>query len=551
MATSASSQRISPNPPSSTPGQAVPSRWGKLNTESGSALSNMSKGGRGRPPRGRGGRGGRMNNTTRDGRVGGAGLDKPDVEKPAPISNTPSTQAIPPSDKIVASSPSTTTKPKPSSRRPSRAVPPVVVAPTSPIVDVPPTPIGSSRPQHRRRRSHTAKSLVGAVPKGASVKDTPPHLSNSLDMRNNIDALVERVRAVAMADNRPSTPGSHIDWAGDDDDSLPDLDDWGITTSVSNGIQATDPSLIEKRNNITPGRENAVNPLAPPIGTKTPQTTNKPRAADPPVALVIQPADDSSHISPSISNQPTPHNASTDPGPNKPLHHSLPPKPVIGGLPSKPKTERGAHLQRRAHQPQTPTPLQSEGQNSQEEQTIPEVAEPVLEHSTPEQGLTESIHAPDPSDSSPKADLATEPKPREGLAASIHAPISGSLSQSSSAPSHLSSYTPTHNSPRNPALTHTRAHTVGRPPSFPRSAHGDANLRPSRSGYATPRGGPPSGGYHSRTHSSPPAGVVNRTPNTSRPILTGAGISKIVKVLNNRADSVSPARSGTAVTSND
>lgn len=48
-------------------------------------------------------------------------------------------------------------------------------------------------------------------------------------MRNNIDALVERVRAVAMADNRPSTPGSHIDWAGEDDDSLPDLDDWGVT----------------------------------------------------------------------------------------------------------------------------------------------------------------------------------------------------------------------------------------------------------------------------------------------------------------------------------
>jgi hypothetical protein len=32
-------------------------------------------------------------------------------------------------------------------------------------------------------------------------------------------------------DHRPSTPGSHIDWAGDEDDSLPDLDDWGVPSS--------------------------------------------------------------------------------------------------------------------------------------------------------------------------------------------------------------------------------------------------------------------------------------------------------------------------------
>jgi hypothetical protein len=119
------------------------------------------------------------------------------------------------------------------------------------------TPSQTLRPPSRRRRSHQnnkisnsasnpainrnltvepgdRKALTGPSTPSVPAKDLPPHLASSpdtpsFDIRNNIDALVERVRAVAM--DRPHTPGSHIDWARDDDDSLPDLDDWGVISS--------------------------------------------------------------------------------------------------------------------------------------------------------------------------------------------------------------------------------------------------------------------------------------------------------------------------------
>ena len=76
------------------------------------------------------------------------------------------------------------------------------------------------------------------------TKDLPPHLAtanstaNTTELKTDIDALVERVRAVAM--DRPHTPGSHIDWA-DDDDSLPDLNDWGYTEGATAPAQPEEP----------------------------------------------------------------------------------------------------------------------------------------------------------------------------------------------------------------------------------------------------------------------------------------------------------------------
>jgi hypothetical protein len=48
-------------------------------------------------------------------------------------------------------------------------------------------------------------------------------------------------------DNRPATPGSHIDWAGDDDDTLPDLNDWGVNTSkfASGESETISPIILE------------------------------------------------------------------------------------------------------------------------------------------------------------------------------------------------------------------------------------------------------------------------------------------------------------------
>lgn len=51
------------------------------------------------------------------------------------------------------------------------------------------------------------------------------------DIRHDVDSLVDHVRTMAMEGNRSSSPATHIDWAGDDDDSLPDLEDWGISSN--------------------------------------------------------------------------------------------------------------------------------------------------------------------------------------------------------------------------------------------------------------------------------------------------------------------------------
>lgn len=110
----------------------------------------------------------------------------------------------------------------------------------------------SSKSAGRRRRSQTGKTAptstkinvsshddnhprpqrrsTGTVPYVAPIKDAPPHLtSNPINKDIDVDPALGHV-GVVHVDDRAHTPGSHIDWAGDDDDSLPDLDDWGITS---------------------------------------------------------------------------------------------------------------------------------------------------------------------------------------------------------------------------------------------------------------------------------------------------------------------------------
>ena len=115
---------------------------------------------------------------------------------------------------------------------------------------------------------------------GSIHKDTPLHLGPK-SLSKDIDALVERVRAVAMAENRPSTPGNHIDWAGEDDDSLPDLNDWGITS-----LSTTDSKT----------------PVISPIIMSDPHQPI-PSAAD--AAANSQDGTPSIHVAPSPSPQPT------------------------------------------------------------------------------------------------------------------------------------------------------------------------------------------------------------------------------------------------------
>src|SRR5882762_359398 len=276
------SAKPSPNGANSA-GGPTPSRtrdWGVLRSgEPGSAFRGLTKGrgdrGRGGGRSGRGGRAG--SGSSRGGRGGGDQANGTKSENistkadaPVSVKSTPAAEPSTPSvEKAPMPAASNPPKTKANSRRGSRNVPTLILPPSSPSVETSPAS-ASARPPNRRRRSqqHGKSPVTATSPKpglshGLSVepirspnlllpqrartgpsspkaphKDVPPHLSagpdvTTFDMKHNIDALVERVRAVAMDNNRPTTPGSHIDWAGDDDDSLPDLDDWGVTTSTS------------------------------------------------------------------------------------------------------------------------------------------------------------------------------------------------------------------------------------------------------------------------------------------------------------------------------
>ncbi|KAF7331919.1 hypothetical protein MKEN_00072200 [Mycena kentingensis (nom. inval.)] len=313
--------------------------------------SSFATSGRGRG----GGGGGRGRNRSGRGRNGGSsnpgGAPRADKDKgpeapksaqpPAPTTG-PAVSAPTPKPTVNASSvPVSSTsaselkeKPTPRSkgRKASRAPPALVVSELAGPATEPGAATASSpaRSPNRRRRSQQApkgnSNSAGlkvnvpaslddnllrphsnhlAVPHSAppQSKDMPPHLTGSFDIRNNINALVERVRAVAM-ENRPSTPGSasHIDWAGDEDDEgLPDLDDWGVKTTPNKQDDMISPIIVD---GLRPLPEPVVNAPTPPqakAGTLSP------------FALKEE------------EQQPTAAQA-------QPLHPSLPPKPVSSTL---------------------------------------------------------------------------------------------------------------------------------------------------------------------------------------------------------------------------
>lgn len=431
------------------------------------------------------------------------------AQKPAATSGSgpattqkPSVPAATPQKPSVAAA--TPARPKTHGRKSSRSVvPTVVVGPSTPSAEA---PASTSRPSNRRRRSQQLNSKGNGNAAGLKVnvpalddnllrpqnrlvvphsaplpsKDTPPHLAgSSFDMRNNIDALVERVRAVAM-DNRPSTPGSHIDWAGDDDEGLPDLDDWGVTTSVGDA-----GSVGDKDEMISPIIVDGLKPLPEPVAKPpTPSGGSKEEIVAPFVMeepqKVVQPSQTS-------------------------LHPSLPPKPVGGPINTAPTSGRGNN-NRKA--PVNPVSVE-QGSTIHK----PEAVKAFVDGTEPDRHLQG------------KQDDGSSDSGREGLAASIHAPSHSD----SFAPSNSS--TPPPQPPRHFNPTHNRAQTVGR--AFPQSAPVNFNSRFSRSGSSTPRGGHMGGGQHARTHSSPPAGSVlsNHRPSHSRPVITGDAISRLARTI--------------------
>lgn len=362
----------------------------------------------------------------------------------------------------------------------------------------------------------SSKLLLGSIPKTAPIKDAPPHLNNRFDMRHDIDALVERVRAVAMDNNRPSTPGSHIDWAGDDDDSLPDLDDWVVkptTTLPNTQLDVISPIIVDGlkplpdvahsmtssplRQFVSLEEHHRVDEGSATNGVPSPAVIGVSMIPDvglnesrPPVLDVNGPLG-SPNAAPKTSTATLKH-----------LHPSLPNKPMVAkvALVATPT---------RSHPGDKPDGGKNVSSSGTSLHNIPTLE--VL--STPEN--EKPLHTGEDSDT-------------DGLAASMHAP------KSRTAPANMPSFAHLPTGPRDHQLTHTRAHTAGRPPSFPHSAHAGNSRFPRHVGG---RGGLQPG-YHSRTHSSPPVGSPQHRAPASRPVITGDAMSRLVRTIGK--SSVSP-----------
>ncbi|KAG1753835.1 uncharacterized protein EDB91DRAFT_1043734, partial [Suillus paluster] len=329
--------------------------------------------------------------------------------------------------------------------------------------------------------------------------------------RHDIDALVERVRAVAMAENRPSTPGSHIDWAGEEDDSLPDLDDWGVTTIRT--------SAGDRGDEISPILADALKPLP------EPQTEED---AEDEEEHHVEPLDndgdgeitkDLSDSSP-LSNAPTVQDtivATTTDAHDTPavivapetvahvdklsLNPSLHPKPIAA-------TEGPRASSTRSKVPSKPAPIAG-GE------------EPIAAKKG--EDLSQSIHAPSLTEVAERT--LSSSSSDYSLATSIHAPKG--LPESRSAPSLMSPTAPT--PARGFSPSHGRSKTEGRPPfPHPRAAPATAaSQRAARSGTTSPLG---PGNTHARNHSTPPGGAGQRVPH-ARPVITGDALSRLARTI--------------------
>ncbi|RPD67072.1 hypothetical protein L226DRAFT_556807 [Lentinus tigrinus ALCF2SS1-7] len=561
------------------------SGWGR-GGESGSGFRGMNRGGR--PGRGGGGRGGRAgrggarpnnSNTSRMDDKGSKpnGTELKEIPKaaapaepniPAPTNDTSSSAAS-----KSAHSQTKDTKGrsrKVSEAKPPRKVPPIIIEP--PTVAVSNSPVSATTPNRSRRKRSTNRSTPSVTSKKSPstesstshlrpdkspviIKDLPPHLAPpppetpSFDIKHDIDALVERVRAVAM--DRPNTPGSHIDWAGEEDDSLPDLDDWGVK-SVTN---STSNTSVDQPDLISPILADALKPL-PSIELGSPLTV--PSVAPPPEAVPQKTASSVAvHARP--DGDDTPRVAAPDPErkekPSVEKPHSAAPKnrkksdasakatvpsgPSVGSVATATPTataEKDTAAKKsplkQSNLPLHPSlPAKPVGAMDALSKRLPKKPDPPPVHApdqtadiepTQKSALSESLHAPKPNGVIPQeqpSEGSPSPEP-QGTAASMHAFIH-------SAPSYIT----THSTPSSSSFhpTHGRAHTLGRPggirvPPFSPTNGSFPDERASRRDRVN----------HARNHSSPPTGpgtAHGHSRSGSRPVITVDALSRLARTL--------------------
>ena len=520
-----------------------------------------------RSDRGRGGRGGRRGGaSTRGGRGHGSSPTERSI-------NTPTANPDPKSAPSIVSAPLQSNASKKSSssspaqplfgadsseskdgpqRAPRHAadnLPSLTIEPASPTAASGPHSASttSSKMSTRRRRSNNKPSATkpsevsqastvngrksrsgpsSPHPKNTPPKNTPPHLSaspavaSSSAAKTNIDSLVEHVRAFAM-DHRPSTPGSHIDWAGDEDDSLPDLDDWGVPSS---SVAPTNPDPGKTANTekaqlqlMSPILDDSLKQLPHSFDKTSPSPSVGSGSLSPnianvvPVLLVNGSADPGGAGVAKASSfvgvdsleerslrlpEPSSRMGPASPASNsQPLDSSHPPEQA-GALPSK---DTPPHVP--VPTPELPPPTSS-------------ITPPIQ----PGRSLADSIHAPH-RDAHAPAPTPPEAPATESAADTSTKRFTALAPKSSEAEADPSEGVQRTAPPsRNP--THGRSHTVGRPSQF------SAGAKRGFFGSSTPSGKGPHQG-HGRTQSSP---VAHRRQH-SRPVITMDAMTRLARTL--------------------
>ena len=236
------------NETSSVPEWRRPTDQGSNSRQRKASTREGNRGGRGARGRGRGGNGGGQprKDSTPPSQDTSAPSPKVVVDPPAAI-NSPA--ELPPTLKSES-------KPQPTNKN-SAAVSEDSTSVSSQT---------SARPPNRRRRSQQGRGppvttnnqnkllTVQTSGRKASTEPSSPNPAKdpssrlaaptspapATELKSDLDAFVEHVRARAAATDRPHTPGSHIDWA-DDDDSLPDLNEWGYTGDVAASAPPEEP----------------------------------------------------------------------------------------------------------------------------------------------------------------------------------------------------------------------------------------------------------------------------------------------------------------------
>jgi len=536
-------------------------------------------------------------------------------------SNTASQDTAAPTPKPVVDSPTvanTPAEPSPipksnSSSKPTRRHPVAVSEDSASISSQ-----TSARPPNKRRGSQQRKPSVAAsntpgnllnvqtssrkASTGPSspnpAKDQPPHLAAvtsataTTELKSDIDALVERVRSVAM--DRPHTPGSHIDWA-DDDDSLPDLNDWGYTEGITAPVQPEEPPVtippiledvplesvipeVKIKREPFPGETNSQEPTPAPAPDSTPRThrvqkkrgtrtKGSSRTQQPPPALNLT---ESVSQGPSLSPiQPTtspaiPHTTKpqgqkrqnsrnnqgqTDSkdnggGRQRGQNGAAVPSPMRNSFPAKtgPKAD---------HTPPVQSQAQARGPDIAHSATNPHTEsdskslEPKGETVPDDEGKkgepTETPHSADTNDPNPSPTVTDhtlrelEPFP-DSDDSKPSSPLNQNNKRGSYNPSHSRSHTyggRTQGDQQPPHSASASNFPHHSPPNSrnPRSSNSrqSPSMRSSGLGLA-----PRSAGYegHIRNHSSPPGvGGVTRPPQSTRPVLTRDALSRLTRSL--------------------